>query len=166
MRKKRRSPAEEYDLDKGTVETRQFQKRKRQPTVDRVLQEHRKAGHRNIHDLKRAADAIYEVYESRVTNLEPRISSLERVDGGTGADIPARLQAAYTQCYKPWREFVPGYTIIINAVVFDMTLGELDVKYFQERGFAKQRLRAGLKFYSDLSQWGLVRAKEQMGNMG
>ena len=164
MRRKRQSTAEEYDLDKGTVETRQNQKRNRESTVDRVLRECK----RETYDLKRAADAIYQVYESRATDLEPRISSLERVDGGTGADIPARLQAAYTQGYKPWREYVPGYMVIINGVIFDMTLTELNIKYFHpsRSKYAKDTLLTGLKFYSDISQWGLARAKEQMGNTG
>ena len=166
MRKRRKTTAEEYNLDLGTVQTR---KRLRQSSLSKSIQ----AGWCSS-DMERAAREIEDIWHADMGRSMIKISSMERVDCSTGDDMPDRLKEPYSGRYLPWCRFLgkhfetPIFGIVIDWTVWDCGLEELDRKHKKRNGFSKQRVKAGLKLYANLAGWTgeqIMNFKEQNENI-
>ena len=138
--------------DKGTPQTR---RNKREGVIERGCRENWINS-----DMERAAREIEAIWSADMYRSMIKISSMERVDCSSRQSLPDRLQAAYTERYRPWCVSLaemkpPAFDIVIDVVVWDCTLGELNLKHKEGRGFSKRILIAGLKLYVDVARWGL-----------
>jgi len=162
--KRRKKPVIVDWRDKGTPQTR---KNKREGVIERGVREGW------IHaDMERAAKEIESIWSADMYRSMIKISGMERVDCSSRQTLPDRLQAAYTERYRPWCVLLaaemkpPAFDIIIDVVIWDCSLGELNDKHKEGRGFSKRILIAGLKRYVDLAKWGYESVKEQSANRG
>lgn len=160
MRKRRQSTAEEYDLDRGTVQTRK--RIKKESTISRGVRENWITP-----EMELAASEIESIWHADMFRSMIKTSSMERVDCSTTMGLPDRLKTAYQGRYLPWCRLLnkemeaPAFSIIIDVVVWDCGLRELDSKHSSRRGFSKQLVKAGLKLYADLARLPRDLHKEQ-----
>lgn len=147
--------------DRGTSQTRRRQAKVRENTLVRLMRERRKQGHTDMADIGRAAREIQNVFASRVRALSIRSSNLERVDcGNVPAEAPEWLEIAHSDRYLPWLRLLdeemdcPAFEIIRDAIVFNITLGELDCRYKRRKGYSRHFVIRGLKLYAGLMQRG------------
>ncbi len=151
MRRKRQSTAEEYDLDKGTKQTRKYLQ---QNALDMLI-----ARKIITPDMERAAREIELVYSVDLRRSLIKTSSMERVDCSTSEGLPDKLKPAYRDNYLPWVRRVdkelkaPARSIITDILVFDCTLDELDRKHSVRNGSSRRILVEGLKLYANMA-WG------------
>ena len=151
---------------------RRRQAKVRDNTFVRLMRERRKQGHTDMADIGRAAREITNVYASRVRALRIRPSNLERVDcGNVPAEAPEWLEIAHSERYLPWLRLLdeemdgPVFEIIRDAIIFNITLGELDRRYKKRNGYSQHFVIRGLKLYAGLMQRGQEEIKEQYTNL-
>jgi len=157
--KRRKKPTMPYPTDRGTPATRRKQ---RQPTVANGV----RRGWITP-PMEMAAAEIESVFQTLYGNpMGMRVSSLERVDGGGDAPLPAKLTEAYVERYAPWARWMGAARWpIIDLVVHNFALWEIEEKHQESEGWAKDCLIFGLEFYDERTRiW--KSHKEQLKNSG
>ena len=151
----KKTPAIVDAFDKGTAKTRQ--RLKRESTLDRMMRERRRAGHRDTPDLERAAKEIEQVYFALTRRLFARTSGMEKIDRSEPPPPPEWLVNAYINRYIPWAKAAKELksqvlVIIIDVVIEDRSLRDIERQRKLHKGFARQITIAGLKLYSNMAR--------------
>ena len=149
--KKKKTTAETYNLDRGTIQTRK--RLKKESTILRGVRENWVTP-----EMELAASEIESIWHADMYRTMIKVSSMERVDCSTATGLPDRLKTAYQGRYLPWCRLLnkemeaPAFDIIIDVCVWDCGLRELDTKHSRRGGFSKQLVRSGLKLYADIAR--------------
>lgn len=169
-RRKKKVAFEAAVIDKGTPATRAENVKTKESTIDKMLNaRHRSGKHRDVAELRRAAEEIYFVYQGLfVSALGMHTSSMERVDNSGEGEVPVRLSNAYTRRWRPWTERLgpPFLNIIISVVVDRWTLGDIAARYAHRHEWASQQVIHGLRCYAIVAGWLEETPQEQYMNRG
>lgn len=154
MVKEARAKAEQPRIDRGTTETRAklATEKPRQYLVDTE----------DDPVFERACNEIERVYLAITRAVLPRLSSLSRIDGGRGGEIPEGAAMAHALRWKPWADRlsmlrdgrgIPALALTIDALVDERNFRELDEAYSMRRGTAQKVVRESVRYYCVVAEW-------------